>query len=149
MRPSHLQGPGSKGTTAKGPLSLDVHATGLLGKAGQAGVKVGSGGEICHVTLDVTSGKGGPPAQERQGVTHVVVKTRERQPCPVPPHPSGHPAFCPRQPSSLLNAREWDFPGDPVVKNPPCNVRERGFNPWSEELDSMCCGASKPICLNY
>ena len=60
MRPSHLWGPGSKGTTAKDPLCLDAHAIGLLGKAWQAAVKVGSGGEICHITLDVTSGKGGP-----------------------------------------------------------------------------------------
>ena len=95
MRPSHLQGPGSKGTTAKDPLSLDVRATGLLGKAGQAGVKVGSGGEIRHITLDVTFGKGGPPAQERQGVTHVVVKTRERQPMPCPTSPQWTPCVSP------------------------------------------------------
>ena len=25
----------------------------------------------------------------------------------------------------------WDFPGDPVVKNPCFHCREHGFNPWS------------------
>ena len=31
-----------------------------------------------------------------------------------------------------------------VIKNPPCNAGEVGFNPWLENHDSTCYGAAKP-----
>ena len=37
-----------------------------------------------------------------------------------------------------------DFPGDPVVKNPPCNVGDMGFDPWSGNLDPTSHESTKP-----
>lgn len=44
MRPSHLWGPGSKGITAKDPVSLDVYATGLLARLGRLEEKLAQEG---------------------------------------------------------------------------------------------------------
>ena len=44
-----------------------------------------------------------------------------------------HPRYG-EQPASLqfpqFKCRSWDFPGGPVVKNPPCNVGDLGSLPW-------------------
>ena len=39
-----------------------------------------------------------------------------------------------------------DFPGGPVVKNPPTNAEDMGLIPGLE--DPTCCGARKPMCQN-
>ena len=38
------------------------------------------------------------------------------------------------------------FPSGPLVKNPPCNARDRGLIPGAG--DPTCCGASKPMSNN-
>ena len=40
-----------------------------------------------------------------------------------------------------------NFPSGPLVKNPPCNARDRGLIPGPG--DPTCCGASKPMSNNY
>ena len=36
-----------------------------------------------------------------------------------------------------------DFPGGPVVKNPPASAKDMGLTPGPE--DSICLGATKPV----
>ena len=48
---------------------------------------------------------------------HLVSKL---SPCP-PPRP--------KEASYLLRNHSWDFPGGPVVKNPPCNAGDTGSIP--------------------
>ena len=36
----------------------------------------------------------------------------------------------------------WGFPGGLVVKNPPANVGDSGFDPWSGKIPHV--GAMKP-----
>ena len=34
-----------------------------------------------------------------------------------------------------LKIKSWDFPGGPVVKNPPCNARDAGLIPsWGTKI---------------
>ena len=58
-----------------------------------------------------------------------------------PPHLHGSPHFTQME----------DFPGGPVVKNPPasCQCRGHEFNPWSGNEDPTCLGATKPILHNH
>ena len=30
----------------------------------------------------------------------------------------------------IIHKQRRDFPGSPVVKNPPCNAGDIGFDPW-------------------
>ena len=48
--------------------------------------------------------------------------------------------MCSRQDTTLSHIRHhgWDFPGGPVVKAPCSRRRERGFDPWSGNLDPTC-----------
>ena len=40
----------------------------------------------------------------------------------------------------------WDFPGGPVVKNPPSNAREAGLIPaWGIKIVHAA-GATEPVC---
>ena len=43
--------------------------------------------------------------------------------------------------------REGNFPGGPVVKNPPAMARDTDSTQVRE--DSSCCGATKPVHRNY
>ena len=42
-----------------------------------------------------------------------------------------------------LKTLSWDVSGSPVVKNPPCNARGCGLDPWSGNKDPTCSGATK------
>ena len=48
-----------------------------------------------------------------------------------------------------------DFPGGTVVKNPPANTGDIGFEPWSGKIPhsaeqlSLCTTTTEPACHNY
>ena len=50
--------------------------------------------------------------------------------------------------SKYLRQAGWDFPGGPVVKNPPTNEGETGSIPGPGRSHT-CLGATKPMCHSY
>ena len=57
--------------------------------------------------------------------------------------------------SSQNTHKTWEFPGDPVVKNPPSNVGDMGWTtalgtkiPRAVQQLTLCAAATKPTCYN-
>ena len=47
----------------------------------------------------------------------------------------------------IIKKRKWDFPGGPVVKNPPSNAGDEGLIPGSaKELMLLNCGVGEDSC---
>ena len=49
---------------------------------------------------------------------------------------------------TIIKLFYWDFPGGPMVKNPPYNAGDAGLIP-RRGTNTTCRGATKPACHNY
>ena len=54
----------------------------------------------------------------------------------------------PAAPENMLEMQVRDFPGGPVVKNPPCSAGEVGLIPGQGTKIPTCCRATKPARRN-
>ena len=49
----------------------------------------------------------------------------------------------PAAPGNVLEMQDWDFPGGPVVKNPPCSAGEVGLIPGQGTKIPTCYRVTK------